>query len=961
MSNMFSNCKAITELDLRNFNISNVKYMSTMFSTCYKLTKISFGEFSTPYLTEVLSMFNACSNLINLDLSSFDTSNVTNMSYMFSGCSKLTSLNLSNFDTSKVTDMSCMFQQCSKLNTLNLSGFYTAKVTNMWCMFHKCLSLKYLDISNFDTSNVTNLGSMFGNCENLTNLDLSKFNTSKATNMRAMFLNCSNLINLNVSAFNTSKVTDLAYMFGSCSSLKSIDLSSFTIGASADVTNMLNFGTGNNIKKILTPKKIWKDLPITSNSVLFDTSTGSIKTSIAKTTDENKTFVVKINLTVDADGGECDASTVGVYYDAPIGESGMASLPTPTKAGAEFLGWRKNYFDTVEFMNHFNNYGDPTYRVKDEYKSTLIDYKKLKMYGYYLGYKDAYEATSSQSLYSNKTEGHADAGIVVGDSVYIYWKPTSQLIAGKYRLSYNVENLELINPDKGGHASIMPIKKGSGRLKVVNKYGEAYISAAACTLVSGTNTPASATSSCSAIYEVDSNFLGFILQGGYSAYFENIKFELIETADGSVYPAEAKVSSESSFNVEQSISAIWEAVPVEVTIKVRVENNVSTVGLGSGTVSYIDATGRATSLSISGATTTVKVLQGSDLSVKVTAKTDYVFIGATKEGTTPHPTEKPSDTTEFLGISEDTTINIYINLLSQNILKYDEIEKYFYFECGMAPQSYVGNELNERLRASNDRSILGDSFGKINGFEAIDDSGELFAYSIYDSVEGSWGDYVGIKANKTQGLLLNDEWVEVVAGGEYWFKVETIRWRVSDYGVSSTDYPEGWSDYGSINYRFNAVSDKIIWANSLTTGQYDAGTGWSAKDSFRDCADNIFGNLQIVDMYGTSNVVKANIQGNTFADAGSDNVSGGASVNLAFANESTLREKFNDLRAKVTDFSAFVMGIDSNQFARYWIGDLGSKYYNVKSAGVNGNIKDAWTTNILGCRLVAYFYGGSRL
>ena len=44
-----------------------------------------------------------------LDLSEFDTSEVTNMSEMFRCCEKLTSLDLSNFDTSKVTYMICMF------------------------------------------------------------------------------------------------------------------------------------------------------------------------------------------------------------------------------------------------------------------------------------------------------------------------------------------------------------------------------------------------------------------------------------------------------------------------------------------------------------------------------------------------------------------------------------------------------------------------------------------------------------------------------------------------------------------------------------------------------------------------------------------------------------------------------------------------------------------------------------
>ena len=44
-------------------------------------------------------------NIVELDLSNFDTSQVTDMQFMFSGMSSLTTLDLSNFDTSQVTDM----------------------------------------------------------------------------------------------------------------------------------------------------------------------------------------------------------------------------------------------------------------------------------------------------------------------------------------------------------------------------------------------------------------------------------------------------------------------------------------------------------------------------------------------------------------------------------------------------------------------------------------------------------------------------------------------------------------------------------------------------------------------------------------------------------------------------------------------------------------------------------------
>jgi surface protein len=80
-------------------------------------------------------MFESCSGLTNLDVSNFNTSNVTNMSYMFCTCSGLTNLDLSNFITSNVTNMSAMFRYCKSLTNLDIRKFGFTKVTNYSGMF----------------------------------------------------------------------------------------------------------------------------------------------------------------------------------------------------------------------------------------------------------------------------------------------------------------------------------------------------------------------------------------------------------------------------------------------------------------------------------------------------------------------------------------------------------------------------------------------------------------------------------------------------------------------------------------------------------------------------------------------------------------------------------------------------------------------------------------------------------
>ena len=164
------------------------------------------------YYNSIIFPADKMKDILDIDLSNFDTSNVTDMSTMFYGMSNLTSLNLSNFDTSRVTDMSSMFTFMYNLTTLNLSNFDTSKVTDMHDMFQG-LKLTSLDLSNFDTSNVTDMNAMFANMPNLITLDLSNFDTSQVTNMSYMFENMYSLKILDISNFDISKVESMSFTF----------------------------------------------------------------------------------------------------------------------------------------------------------------------------------------------------------------------------------------------------------------------------------------------------------------------------------------------------------------------------------------------------------------------------------------------------------------------------------------------------------------------------------------------------------------------------------------------------------------------------------------------------------------------------------------------------------------------------------------------------------------------------
>lgn len=97
----------------------------------------------TSNVTDMSEMFSGCSSLKNLDSYNWNTSNVTNMSHMFDGCSSLESINVYKWNTSKVTDMSYMFSGCESLKPeyLNLNNWNTSKVTDMSDMFSGCTKL----------------------------------------------------------------------------------------------------------------------------------------------------------------------------------------------------------------------------------------------------------------------------------------------------------------------------------------------------------------------------------------------------------------------------------------------------------------------------------------------------------------------------------------------------------------------------------------------------------------------------------------------------------------------------------------------------------------------------------------------------------------------------------------------------------------------------------------------------
>jgi len=226
--NMFANITNILEIDLSNFDFSQIESLDNMFWGCEALKYITINkDLNTSLVNSMDHMFHECYSLQSLNLSKFDTSAVTNFDYLFSDCNSLSYVDTSSLITSKCNTMKYTFSNCLSLKSLDLSKFDTSLVTDIQGIFNFCNSLIFVDLSNFNTNLVENMEYMFYDCRSLLSLNLKNFNTSLVRNMRRMFSNCSSLTSLNITSFNTKNVKNMQYMFSSCNSLTSIDVSNF--------------------------------------------------------------------------------------------------------------------------------------------------------------------------------------------------------------------------------------------------------------------------------------------------------------------------------------------------------------------------------------------------------------------------------------------------------------------------------------------------------------------------------------------------------------------------------------------------------------------------------------------------------------------------------------------------------------------------------------------------------------
>ena len=161
---LFNNCVNIVEVDLSNFDCSQVTSCESMFDNCQSLNKINLGKLDFGLSKNFKRMFKECKNLENIDVSNFNTKNSTTFQEMFYGCRKLNNIDVSKFNSSKCSIINSMFRYCENLSEINMinwdmgrlehkeEGFLWTKIISaIDYIFDGCTRLKNIKMSsNFD-------------------------------------------------------------------------------------------------------------------------------------------------------------------------------------------------------------------------------------------------------------------------------------------------------------------------------------------------------------------------------------------------------------------------------------------------------------------------------------------------------------------------------------------------------------------------------------------------------------------------------------------------------------------------------------------------------------------------------------------------------------------------------------------------------------------------------------------
>lgn len=197
MNKMFMSCESLTALNISSFDTSHVTDMSEMFKNCKQLKVLDLSSFRTQETQYLRSMFYGC-GVECLDLRGFDVSNVRSIDSMFQNCRNLAEVQIDSWNVQEnLLSLSNLFDGCKSLTTVRLFdiGQLTA-LQSVNAMFQNCTSLTEVDFGgSFNSPNLKTMDRMFRGCTVLQKLTMQgRFPGLQA--VRSMFENTPELTDL---------------------------------------------------------------------------------------------------------------------------------------------------------------------------------------------------------------------------------------------------------------------------------------------------------------------------------------------------------------------------------------------------------------------------------------------------------------------------------------------------------------------------------------------------------------------------------------------------------------------------------------------------------------------------------------------------------------------------------------------------------------------------------------------
>ena len=143
---IFAKCKMITSIDVADWDVSNVGNFVGVFEFCASLQHIDVSRWNTSSAyNSFFKAFCDCTLLQELDLRSWDVSNVREFDNMFSRCSSIKTIDLTGWKPVSMERCPSMFRQCFALETIytdadfDVTGLFFSVTKGM---FYQCSNLK---------------------------------------------------------------------------------------------------------------------------------------------------------------------------------------------------------------------------------------------------------------------------------------------------------------------------------------------------------------------------------------------------------------------------------------------------------------------------------------------------------------------------------------------------------------------------------------------------------------------------------------------------------------------------------------------------------------------------------------------------------------------------------------------------------------------------------------------------